>query len=143
MTPRRLHLAALAGAGLLAACYTSPPPEATPQATSPFGAEVTMWLADRRTVKGELLEVTDTTVMLLSRTTGRVAVARFPSIRSVEFSVVEAVFFTGRGNPGARALEGARLRARFPYGMSPAVRAALLAKAGQSAPDTLAASPTS
>jgi hypothetical protein len=139
MMPRRVHVIALAGAGLLAACYTSPAPQNFPQARSPYGAEVSLRLVDGRSVKGELLEVTDTSVMLLSRATGRVAVARKPAVGSVEFSVVEALFFTGRGNPSARALEGARLRARFPYGIPPAASAAILAKAGQQAPDTLAA----
>ena len=139
MTPRPFHVIVLAAAGLLAACYTSPAPQNFLQARSPYGAMVTLQLVDGRSVKGELLEVTDSTVMLLSRATGRVAVARKPAVSSVEFSVVDAVFFTGRGNPTARALEGARLRARFPYGMSPAASAAVFAKAGQQAPDTLTA----
>ena len=144
MSARRRYSAALAGAtfagaALLAACYTSPAPQTFPHATSPYGASVTLWLVDGRKVRGELLALEDTTAMLLARETGRIAVARPPVIRSIEFSVVDVVRFAGSGLPRRRELEQARLRARFPYGMSPAVREALLAKAGQAAPDTLVA----
>jgi hypothetical protein len=144
MSARRRYFAALAGAtfagaALLASCYTSPAPQTFPHATSPYGAEVLVQLVDGGSMTGELLEVTDTTVTLLTRPSGRVAVARAAMIRQLEFDRYNVVRYEGDANPSRKALENARRFARFPYGMSPAVRATVLAKAGQVDADTLAA----
>jgi hypothetical protein len=133
---RRARRGMLAGiAALAAACMTSGDPRAYPQATSAFGAEVTVSLVGGGGVQGELLAVTDTSVLLMVR--DRVVVARGAAI--IIIAAGRTWFSYANGGPRIASLERLRRLSRFPYGIAPATMAALLAKSAQSAPDDASA----
>ncbi len=151
---RAAMLGALASAGVLSGCTTSPTPLRVPQATNPRGGFVTLVLSTRRNVTGELLAVTDTAWYLL--VDGRVGMTRPSVITSL--SVIAA----GRGHrfggipvrspgrpipfrnglgPDATWTDAAREVSRFPYGISAPILAALLERSSQSTPDDLSGAP--
>jgi hypothetical protein len=130
-------ISTLACAAVLAACYTSPKPQAIPQATNPYGVSGTVTLANGRTSVGELLDINDTSVVMLID--GRVASARPAAIVKVELPGARDVNYkAGRAVSAARVMRARRMT-RFPYGMSPEVTAALLARTSQASPDDLEA----
>lgn len=131
----RATMAALTGAMLVGACYTSPKPQAIPEATSLNGELGTVTLAYGRTFSGELLAVTDTSwVMLVGN---RVSMVRSAALQKVLVPSTGDIAYSGGKATSATRLEAARHAVRFPYGISPDVMSALLAKSGQQAPDDL------
>jgi hypothetical protein len=106
-----------------------------PQATSPFGEPVSVTLTNRQSFTGELLAVTDSSLILMVR--DRVAFARAGSIARARLRGF-GLEYTNGARPSSRSLERARRSARFPYGVSPEVMAVLLGRTSQSAPDDLA-----
>ena len=128
-------LAALAVVPALVACRTSPPPRTIPHATSPYGEQISVTLKDNRSFVGELLAVSDSSLMLMVH--NRVAFARAGAISAVRASRF-ALRYSDAAGPPSKELEKARRGARYPYGISPEVLAALLAKTSQSSPVDLA-----
>jgi hypothetical protein len=112
------------------ACHTSPPPRKVPQATSPLGERVTLALPER-TYVGELLAVTDSTVILMID--NRVALARGSAVLRVVGPGFALTFDRG-AKDYYQQLDRARHGSRYPYGISPEVFARLLAATSQSAP---------
>jgi hypothetical protein len=126
---------ALAGAVALASCRTSPPPQAVPQATSPYGAHSIVTLVDGKTFDGEVLAITDSSWILMVG--DRVASVRDGAISNVRVADLGELRYADGGRPSASELHRARRVTRFPYGIAPEAMAALLAKSTQSSPDDL------
>ena len=124
---------------LLASCHTSPAPEAVPEAVSPYGQPVLVTLVGGRRFRGELLALTDTAWILMMAK--KVAMGRIRGIESVELDGVGVITYAAGKFPTEQKLDAARRRARFPYGISPGVMAALLTKTSQASPDDLEAMP--
>ena len=120
---------------MIVACYTSPKPQAIAQATSPFGARGTITLAYGRTYEGELLAITDTSVVML--VDERVSSVRAAAILKLTLPAVGDVDYKAGRALSDKRLAQARRLARFPYGLSADVTAALLAKSSQTSPDDL------
>jgi hypothetical protein len=116
------------------ACYVGPSVETFAPANGPQGieAELRVRAAGKRgTVLGEVLEVQDTAVLVL----------RANRVVLVPLRVIQTGRFRDRGvlieNGGiARgALSRLRLVSRFPAGLTPTLRARLLAAYGQTEPE--------
>ena len=110
-------------------------------AGAPQGVQATM-VTSSGALTGELIEVRDTAVVLLSdeRTaaggirTQRLRLIAFASITRAEFEQLgPGVRFENGRPPSERARQRLRLLSRFPYGMSPALEQALLKAYGQDA----------
>ena len=124
---------------LLTSCQTSPAPDTVPQAVSPYGEQATVTLVGGRRFRGELLALSDTAwIFMMDR---KVAMGRIRGVQSVELNGVGVITYVPDHFPSEKQLNDARRRARFPYGISPAVMAALLAKTSQASPDDLEAMP--
>ena len=121
------------------ACRTSPEPRRAAVDDSPRGASVVVHLTDRRRLAGELLAVRDSSLLLLLPG-NRVAVGRVADVDRVDlgtFGWSRQLDRNALTSPGG--LERARQASRFPYGLpDPALRA-MLARFGQTSPDTLRA----
>jgi hypothetical protein len=130
-------ISSIACAVILAACHTSPKPQAIPQATSPYGVRGTVTLAYGRTYEGELLAVTDTSVVMFID--GRVGSVRPAAIIKLTVPGAGDIDYKAGRAVSAKRLARARQLARFPYGMSAEVTAELLAKSSQASPDDLEA----
>lgn len=110
-----------------AACYWGPSLKTFEPAYGPDGIGAQLQLRDT-TIAGELLEVQDTAFIVLSdsRTVVLVPIA---AIRSGTFD--QRGVLLARGAASRRALAELRNLSRFPSGMSPEIRARLLAAYGQ------------
>ena len=120
---------ALLGVG---ACMVGPSTRGFAPATRPEGIAADLRFEEEsKHLQGELLEVQDTALVLLSA--NRVVL--------VPIRVITLGRFAGRGTPIAegnttpRALASLRRVSRFPAGMTPEIRGKLLAAYGQTAPD--------
>jgi len=122
--PRPLILAI---ALLVAACFTGPHAESFRPATSPQGVELSLRLR-RASVRGELLEVRDTALLVMQRT--QITLVPLRAVRAVWARGYALPYRDGPATPAALA----RLRAvsRYPTGLSDEALRQLLAHAGQS-----------
>lgn len=123
-----LRPTAVCAAILLAtACYHGPSLRTFQPANSPDGIDADLRL--RKThVRGELLEVQDSALIVLTDSQTIVMVP-VDSIRSGVFGERGALI--GGGGNLARELAQLRLLSRFPAGLTPEIRARLLAAYGQ------------
>ena len=123
----RAHIA-VAGALLLAACYHGPDLYTFDPVHRPTGVDADLRLEKTR-VSGELLEVQDTTLILLTDSKKVVSVP-VQGIRSGAFDRLGVMI--GEGLDLQPALTTLRSFSRFPFGLTPELRARLLAVYGQS-----------
>jgi hypothetical protein len=131
----RLTRAALGAAlTLVASCYTSPPPRSYPPALRPNGVTGELTTADHHSVQGELLEVRDSSYVLL--VSGRVTVVPYAAVVTAHFSDQDWMSF-GYSSPSANRREQLRWDSRFPFGIRADALDALLGAAGQTKPDTV------
>jgi hypothetical protein len=119
----------LIGAALLfgAACYHGPSLRTFRPANSPAGIDADLRLRKTQ-VRGELLEVQDSALIVLTESQTIVMVP-VDSIRRGIFG--ERGMLIGEGRDRPRALAQLRLLSRFPAGLTPDLRARLLAAYGQ------------
>lgn len=104
-------------------------------ATGPAGA--TLMLRRGQSVVGELIAVTDSSVIVLLPT-GRVAEGPFTRLPPIRMKGLNQQFNLGGGEvPDAATRERLRLVSRFPQGAWLAWRDAQLARSGQRMPDLL------
>lgn len=123
---RSLVVAALLGA--IGACYHGPSAETFELAQWPDGVAVDLRLSKSRVrVRGELLELQDSALIVLSRS----QIVRVPigSIRQGVFQ--ERGILIENGRISERARTQMRLLSRFPAGLTPELRARLFAAYGQ------------
>jgi hypothetical protein len=86
-------------------------------------------VADATRLTGELLAVEESGLLLLSGQT--VLFVSYESITGVKFERLKNVRFPAGEAPPPETIETLRLVSRFPYGLSPEVRTALLAAYNQ------------
>ncbi len=123
----RAHIA-VAGALLLAACYHGPSIYAFDPVHRPTGVDADLRLEKKR-VSGELLEVQDTTTLIVLTDSGKVVSVPVQGIRSGAFDKLGVMI--GEGIDLQPALTTLRSFSRFPFGLTPELRARLLATYGQ------------
>lgn len=115
----------------LGGCFVGPSVGGFPPAQGPEGIAADLHLKDAR-VRGELLEVQDTAIVVLREQ--RVVFVPLEAIDYGTFRQRGTLIVDGRFFDEAAAAK-LRLVSRFPAGLSPERRAALLAAYGQSEPD--------
>ena len=113
-----------------AACGMGTPAHKFDAARGPAGVTVDLRLAQRGRVRGELLAVGDSALIVRGPA---IALVRYASIRSGVFRDVGAVSFDGRA-PQPRDRERLRQVSRFPQGLSPELMQRLLQAHGQNEP---------
>ena len=96
---------------------------------------MTIKLLDGRSYGGELLTVTDSNAVLLVG--GRVATVPLGAVDYLSIRDLGAVEYAGGHARSPDRGQRAQRMARYPYGMSADVTAALLAATSQAAPDRL------
>ncbi|HVT45354.1 MAG TPA: hypothetical protein VMT00_13295 [Thermoanaerobaculia bacterium] len=112
----------------LTACAVGPRVGDFKPAYSPAGIEVTLNLEGESTLKGELLEVRDSGLVMLND--NEVILISYASIR--RGGLAQTGIRIGEGKPPARAArEQLRLLSRYPQGLSPELLASLLSAYGQ------------
>ena len=119
----------------LGACMMGPRAGNFAPATGPQGIEADLRLRQgdvESRVKGELLEMQDTALVLLSA--GRVV---HVPIGAIEWGRFPRRLLIAQGGMGKRTGPWLKGVSRFPAGMSPEIRARLLAAYGQTQPDIL------
>lgn len=117
------------------ACYTGPSVKSFTPAQAPRGIAAYLRLERGKTrIQGELLEVQDTALLVL-RDDARVTIVPLRAIRAGYFPKRGILIGAGRMHPKDR--ERLRLVCRFPAGLTPELRARLLAAYGQAEPDGL------
>lgn len=115
------------------ACYVGPTVKSFAPAQAPRGIAVNLRLERGKTrIQGELLEVQDTALLVL-RDDARVTIVPLRAIRAGFFPQRDILIGAGRMDPKDR--ERLRLVSRFPAGLTPELRARLLAAYGQTEPD--------
>lgn len=130
MTRIAPYLAVVALAG---GCAFGPRPENFGPARGPEGAEVLLFFDPRRSIRGELLEVRDSTMLVL--VARRVTLVRFDQLRGARIQLLPRLDLYNGRMPSERGREELRLVSRFPYGLTPELEATLLASHGQDRPD--------
>jgi len=117
----------------VAACPIGPRAGSFPAAQSPRGIQADIRLVRQKTaVRGELLEVRDSTLLML-RDGARVTSVPIRAIRLGSFDRQGQLIDGGRLSQGNR--EKLRLMSRFPASLRAEVLAQLLAAYGQTEPD--------
>lgn len=111
---------------LLSGCALGKNVNSVPAAVTPSGAEGRLQL-ERGTLTGELLTVTDSSVIVLNAQQ-KVISLPLARIRGLEFKP----FVNTERRPDQQQLGVLRRISRFPFGIPSAALAALLAHAGQS-----------
>jgi hypothetical protein len=127
------RLSALATLLLVAACYTSPKPEAYAPALSPAGVRGALRLRSGGNVAGELLEVRDSAYVMLINS--RVTIVPYSAIASGEFDHQDWMAFGSVASPNADTRQRLRWDSRFPFGIRDPALAALLRAGRQTEPD--------
>lgn len=112
------------------ACHVGPSTRTWAPANGPHGIAADLRLKRSR-VQGELLEVQDSALLVLRDE--RVVLVPLAAIRVGAFSQRGALIWDGRTSAGT--LPRLRLVSRFPAGLTPEIRARLLAAYGQTTPD--------
>jgi hypothetical protein len=119
------------------ACKTSPHPQQAARADTPRGASVGVHLLDGQRHVGELLAVQDSSLVILLPA-NRVAVGRFADVGRVDWGD-----YASSRNVSTSVWRSPTLRqqglsaSRFPYGLTQPAWRTLLARFGQTSPDTL------
>ena len=118
---------------VVAGCMIGPTHRNYAPATGPRGiqADLRVKWGPRGRVLGEVLEVQDTALMVLSA--NRVVLVPIRVIQIGRFTRRGTLIEEGRAH--RRTLDDIRRVSRFPAGLSPEVRARLLAAYGQTEPD--------
>ena len=111
---------------LLSGCAVGKNVNSVPVAVTPSGAEGRLQL-EQGTLTGELLSVTDSSVIVLNAQQ-KVVSLPLVRIRGLEFKP----FVINVGRPDQQQLGVLRRISRFPFGIPDAALAALLARSGQS-----------
>lgn len=115
------------------ACPIGPSVQKFVPAESPYGVQSDIRAGNRRTrIRGELLEVQDTMLLVL-RDGARVTSVPIREIRSASFAKLDVLIENGHLSGGG--LDRLRLVSRFPAGLRPEIAAQLLAAYGQTEPD--------
>ena len=120
---------------LLAAigCYTGPSASNFAPAQGPRGVAVDLQIERRGgRVRGELLELQDQLLLVL-RDSSRVVIVPIRAVDVGSFTRVGQLIENGT----TTHVDQIRLLSRYPAGLSPEVRARLLAAYGQTQPDTV------
>jgi hypothetical protein len=112
------------------ACMVGPSTRTFTPAKRPQGIEADLRLKGAR-VQGELLEVQDTALLVLRA--DRVVLVPLRVIKAGRFRNGGALVWNGQASRGT--LPRLRLLSRFPAGLTPEVRARLLALYGQTEPE--------
>jgi len=116
-------------------CFIGPTTRSFGPAAGPQGIaadlRVRWWQRGGGRIQGELLEVQDTALVLLSD--NRVVFVPIRGIFVGKFSRRGTLIEEGRAS--RRSLARLRIVSRFPAGLTPELRARLLATYGQTAPD--------
>ncbi len=121
--------------GALWACPMGPSAGSFRPAHSPRGVIATVKFEHSKgQLRGELLELRDSTLLLL-RDTARVVVVQMRAIRSASFRNLGTVISHGEMYDSDR--ERLRLMSRFPDGLRPEIAAQLLSAYGQTTPDVV------
>jgi hypothetical protein len=116
----------------VSACTVGPSAKHFAPATAPDGIEVDLRVPGFARVQGELLEVQDSGLVILRN--DRVTFVPLGDIQYGNFRQ-RGTLVTGGRFVDATAATELRLVSRFPAGLTPERRAALLAAYGQTAPD--------
>lgn len=129
---RRSWLVLVALVGVLG-CAVGPTTREFGPATGPRGiaADLRVRWGPTGRIRGELLEVHDTALVVLSA--DRVLLVPIRLIRSGRFSGRGTLIEDGRAS--GRSLARMKVVSRFPAGLTPELRTRLLAAYGQTAPD--------
>lgn len=110
-----------------------PTPETFEPAQRPGGVSATLRLADQ-TIEGELLEVRDATLLLLTTPSPRIVAVNLSSIRIGNFAQTGESIVRGRFRSESERSVIRRL-SRFPAGLPEAGLGVLLEAYGQTAPE--------
>lgn len=117
------------------ACYTSPNPRDYPPAKRPNGVTGELTTKDRHSVRGELLEVRDSSYVFL--VSGRVTVVPYVAVVSAHFTDQDWASIGWDSWPSADRRDRLRWDSRFPFGIRAEAMDALLRAGGQTGPDTV------
>lgn len=117
---------------LMAACYTSPPPEGYRVALQPNGVKGALMVNGGAQLSGELLEVRDSAYVLLVK--NRVTIVSYGAIVRAAFEHQDWLCCDYE-HPSSRVRERLRAASRFPFGMRDEALAAILRVSGQTSPD--------
>jgi hypothetical protein len=118
---------------LCSACFTSGRPEQSGAARSIRGTDGSVLLRTGNNVDGELLEVGSSTLAVLTQ--DRIVVIPFVGISRATFGSFRSSLLSS--GAARSTLEQGRSASRFPHGMPPAARDAILQSIGQTRVDTL------
>ena len=135
---RRLRdacVVALASTVTLTACMTSPPAARVAQEDGQRGALGTVRMTNGSEHYGELLEVRDSAIVILTK--GRLAIGKYSDIARMEFGAFTSDAFKPTSWPSAALLARAKRVSRFPYGITAPAMSVLLREGNQTAPDGL------
>lgn len=128
-----VHAAAMAMTLLSSGCLTSPSARTAAARDLARGAEIVIEMnSGGPRVSGELLAVTDSTVVVLQAS--RVGIVAFRDTRT--FLLDDMVWVSFRSTD-PKVLVKCRQLSRFPLGITPPVMKVLLDNAGQTTPDLL------
>jgi len=118
---------------VVAGCVIGPSTRNFAPATGPqgIGADLRVKWGPRGRVRGEVLEVQDSALMVLSA--NRLVLVPIRAIQYGRFTRRGTLIENGRAH--RRTLDDLKRVSRFPEGMSPEIKARLLAAYGQTAPD--------
>ena len=119
-------------AGLLAittACRIGQSVDDYPPATDPHGVMAELRLVTGTHLAGELVAVSDTAFLLISRR--RLTLVRYKTIGRARFLRMPSVSYEGTGGPLPAHFAALRARARYPHGVSPDLLERLLRAYGQ------------
>jgi hypothetical protein len=122
------HTLLLVLALTLGGCYIGQGTENLELANQPRGANVQLQIRGGP-VNGELLEVQDTALVVLTKQ-GQVTLVPYRAIQRGEVEMLRELTHGGR-QPSMAQRERLRLISRFPRGLKPETRRALLAAYGQ------------
>ena len=115
------------------ACYHGPNAQHFGPALGPRGIQVNVELSDSK-IPGELLEVQDSALLLLRASGTPVVLVPLRDIRTATFQQTALLIHRG-AFVGGRTAAQLRMMSRYPNGLSPELRAALLAAYGQTEPE--------
>lgn len=132
---RDARVLALACTVTLTACMTSRPAARVANEHGQRGALGTVRMTNGNEHSGELLEVRDSSVVIL--TGGRLAIGKYSDIVRMEFGEFKSDTFQPMSRPSAALLVRAKKVSRFPYGITAPAMSVLLREGGQTAPDGL------
>ena len=115
-------------------CHSGPSAEHFAPAMGPRGVLVSVDVG-RSKVSGELLEVQDSALLVLQLDVTKVMLVPLREIRTAVFHQRGPMVMHGAFIIGGTAAAEARLLSRYPAGLTPTLRTALLAAYGQTEPE--------